>query len=144
MCLWTLIRLLTFSSFRFASSSQQQPLEHKWIVRILLQKMEYGLGWTTVLNYVDGVALDIHNANKSLSRLCASISDPEWVRRHKERREAQKKKLQDHQMYVMCYKSCCCPKCSSKRCSIFFSSSRHSIIFLCKNFLQETSYARKL
>jgi len=76
------------------------PLEHKWIVRILLQKLDIGLGWSSILGYVHPYALDIHNANKSLSRLCASISDPEWLRRRDARMNMQKRLIEDHQMQM--------------------------------------------
>lgn len=72
------------------------PLEHKWVVRILLQKLEIGIGWKSILKYYSQYADELYSANNSLKSLCATLSDPEWVRRRKEREENQKKAIHDH------------------------------------------------
>jgi hypothetical protein len=60
--------------------------------------MDIGLGWSSILGHVHEYALDIHSANKSLSRLCASLSDPEWIRRRAKRIQTQQRHIEDHQM----------------------------------------------
>ena len=54
-----LLILLTFFS---------QLLEHKWIVRIVLQKINFGIGWNTTLRYIadDDLALELHKNNKKI------------------------------------------------------------------------------
>jgi len=66
---------------------RMSPLEHKWIVRILLGKVELGVGHNQILNYLSPYAKDLYNANTSLKRVCATLSDKEWIRRRKERDE---------------------------------------------------------
>ena len=58
-----------------------QPLEHKWIVRILLQRLDIGLKHNSILKYYHPLAEDLYAANKSLQSLCTLLSDPEWVKR---------------------------------------------------------------
>jgi hypothetical protein len=38
------------------------PLEHKWLVRCLLQKMEFGLGWRALFSWYNPYAIEIWNA----------------------------------------------------------------------------------
>lgn len=83
------------------------PLEHKWIVRILLQKIEIGFGKVQIMGYISPYAKDLYSANNSLKRVCQTISDAEWVRRREERdaREAlerQQTKWYDDVIYWCC------------------------------------------
>jgi DNA ligase-4 len=49
------------------------PLEHKWLVRIMLNKMEMGLGWRTVLRWYRPDAVELWNAHNSLKAVCNKI-----------------------------------------------------------------------
>ena len=70
-------------------------MEHKWIVRIVLQQVEIGLGDSTILKYYSKYALDLWNANNSLKRLCTTLSDPEWLRQRKEQEELEKMNMDE-------------------------------------------------
>ena len=59
-------------------------MEHKWIVRILLQKMETGLGSDTIISSMHEWAEDIYSANKNIKTLCAILCDKEYIRQRKE------------------------------------------------------------
>ena len=51
---------------RKVMSKGLSPLEHKWLVRILLRKMEFGLGWRSLLTYYSPYAMEFWNAHNSL------------------------------------------------------------------------------
>lgn len=61
------------------------PMEHKWLVRILLHKVEVGVGSTSILQYYSPFAEELYNANNSLKRLCTTLSNPTWIEGRKER-----------------------------------------------------------
>jgi len=77
------------------------PLEHKWIVRILLNKVEIGIGHKTILKYLSPFADELYSANNSLKRVCATLSDPEWVRRRQERAAREALERQQDKWYVV-------------------------------------------
>ena len=62
------------------------PLEHKWLVRILLQKLEFGLGWRAVLGWYSPYSMELWNAHNSLKNLCDTLADPHYhdIRQHQE------------------------------------------------------------
>jgi len=72
------------------------PLEHKWIVRILLQKLEVGIGSESMLSYYHPWATDIYSANKNIRTLCATLCDPEFVRRKKEQLQREVDAVENH------------------------------------------------
>jgi len=72
------------------------PLEHKWVIRIVLQKLDIGLGYQSILTFYHPWAMDLYNSNKTLKTLCAKIADPEWVRRRQQRIEAQSLAIRTH------------------------------------------------
>lgn len=65
------------------------PREHKWLVRILLKKMEFGLGAKSILNYYSRFANQLYESHNSLKNLCEKLADPavhmaleeEWARK---------------------------------------------------------------
>ncbi|KAL7548623.1 hypothetical protein ACHAWF_011897 [Thalassiosira exigua] len=56
------------------------PVEHKFVVRILLQKIGVGINLSTVMNHVDPLWSGIHGSFNSLRDLCTRLSDPEYMR----------------------------------------------------------------
>ena len=84
------------------------PLEHKWLVRILLQKVEIGISHKSILGYLSPYADDLYSANNSLKRVCATLSDPEWVRRRKEREREEERARQQDKWCVSSYDGCLC------------------------------------
>jgi len=57
------------------------PLEHKWIVRLLLCKMELGFSYKVILNHYHPGAKELLASNNNLQTLCTNLSDPEYLRR---------------------------------------------------------------
>jgi ATP-dependent DNA ligase len=56
-----------------------QPIEHKWIVRILLQKMEIGFNFNSILDYYNPHAMKLYSAFNNMKELCKRLSDPKYV-----------------------------------------------------------------
>ena len=56
------------------------PVEHKWIVRLLLQNIQIGLNLRDILGYWHPGAVQLYNANNSLESVCTQLTDP--VYRH--------------------------------------------------------------
>ena len=63
----------------------QQPIEHKWVVRILLGKLEIGLGKDPIFKHWHPYAADTHSANNNIKILAQKLADPEWIRRREEK-----------------------------------------------------------
>lgn len=61
----------------------ENPLEHKWIVRIILQRLDFGFGSKTVLSRYYPVALDLYKMNNNLKSVCTTLCNPEWWKQHK-------------------------------------------------------------
>jgi DNA ligase N terminus len=49
-------------------------LEHKWMVRIILRKLQLGVGPTKLFNWYDPQAMDLWNARSTLKRLCRDLA----------------------------------------------------------------------
>lgn len=79
------------------------PLEHKWIVRIILQKVDIGVKYPTILGYISPYAKDLYAANNSLRRVCATIFDEEWIRARKEKDKQEALERQQDKWYVLVY-----------------------------------------
>ena len=62
-----------------------QPIEHKWVVRILLGKLEIGLGKDPIFKHWHPYAADTHSANNNIKILAQKLADPEWIRRREEK-----------------------------------------------------------
>jgi len=59
-------------------------LEHKWTVRILLQKMEIGFSYRTVLEqWQPKLAMDLYRMNNNLKSVCTTLCNPNWIKRHR-------------------------------------------------------------
>jgi len=72
------------------------PLEHKWIVRILLQRLEMGIGSESMLSYYHPWATDLYSANKNIRTLCSTLCDPNFVRRKKEQLRKEIDAVENH------------------------------------------------
>ena len=55
-------------------------MEHKYIVRILLQDTNIGINLKGILGFLSPHAVDIHNSANSLKELCTLLSDPDYVK----------------------------------------------------------------
>jgi len=60
------------------------PLEHKWIVRILLQKLELGVSSESILNYCHPFAQDLYSANKNIRALFAALCDSAYINKQEQ------------------------------------------------------------
>ena len=78
------------------SSRPPQPIEHKWIVRILLQRMDFGVGSDSIINYYHRFAEGLYSANKNLKTLCATLCDREFLKRKKELMAQERGALDNH------------------------------------------------
>ena len=56
------------------------PLEHKYVIRTLMQDMKVGVGLSEVLNHYSPLAMDLWHSFNNLKELCALLSDPDYVR----------------------------------------------------------------
>mmetsp|Transcript_7253 Transcript_7253/g.11900 ORF Transcript_7253/g.11900 Transcript_7253/m.11900 type:complete len:1401 (+) Transcript_7253:1066-5268(+) len=56
------------------------PLEHKWIVRLLLQHIHIGLNLRDILGYWHPHAMEMYNSNNKLESVCSRLSDPVYLR----------------------------------------------------------------
>lgn len=74
---------------------QMSPLEHKWIVRILLQRMDTGIGPDTLIDHYHEWATDIYDANKNLKKLCATLADPAYIRLRFQEKEKEESMIND-------------------------------------------------
>ena len=72
------------------------PLEHRWLVRIILNKCELGIGFESFATFLHKHAIRIYNSHRSLRFLCSAISDPIWLARYTKKCIAKNKILQEH------------------------------------------------
>lgn len=56
------------------------PLEQKWLVRILLQKLDIGIGSKTILHYWRKYALELYQGNNNLKDVCTLLCDPSYIK----------------------------------------------------------------
>ena len=77
-----------------------QPVEHKFIVRIILQHIHVGINLKEVLGYMNAHAMDIHYSSNSLKDLCSRLSDPEYVRLLKATVDKNTKEIMESNRYV--------------------------------------------
>ena len=56
------------------------PVEHKFVVRFLLQHVHIGINLRDVLGYMNPHAMEIHNAFNNLNDTCTRLCDPEYCR----------------------------------------------------------------
>ncbi|KAL3903017.1 MAG: hypothetical protein SGILL_010609, partial [Bacillariaceae sp.] len=60
------------------------PLEHKWLCRILLKKMEVSAGALSVFRWLSPYAPELWSAHNNLKRVCAILANPEYANRRRE------------------------------------------------------------
>jgi hypothetical protein len=72
---------------RTLRAKKLSALEHKWVVRILLQKMEIGFSSKSVLSrwIPGGLAIELYRMNNNLRSICTTISNPDWRQRREEK-----------------------------------------------------------
>lgn len=73
-----------------------QPIEHKWIVRILLQRMDFGVGSDSIIGFYHPFAEDLYSANKNLKTLCATLCDREFLKQRKRLMQQERNAVDDH------------------------------------------------
>lgn len=64
------LKSLRFRPDRTALSA----VEHKWLVRIILRKLQLGVGPTRLYSWYDPRAMDLWNARSTLKRLCRDLA----------------------------------------------------------------------
>eukprot|EP00804_Cyclotella_cryptica_P001192 CCRYP_017014-RA/>CCRYP_017014-RA protein AED:0.02 eAED:0.02 QI:1471/0.88/0.9/1/0.55/0.5/10/2775/629 len=60
-------------------SKNLSSVEHKWIVRILLQKVEMGINFNSILDYYNPHAKTLYSAFNNMKELCKRLSDPKYI-----------------------------------------------------------------
>jgi DNA ligase-4 len=53
------------------------PLEHKWLTRIIMGKMEFGLGYKPLLRWYHPLAITLWTSHNSLKAVCNKLCDAE-------------------------------------------------------------------
>jgi ATP-dependent DNA ligase len=66
------------------------PVEHKWLVRIILKKPEYGFGYTSLLKHLSPYAMELWSAHTSLKSLCDTLAYPQYERSRQQEEENEK------------------------------------------------------
>jgi DNA ligase-4 len=64
-------------------------LEHKWVVRILLQKVEIGFSYKTILEHWRPGAMQLYRMNNNLKSVCTTLCNPYWIQQEIQRQEEQ-------------------------------------------------------
>ena len=77
-------------------------------MRILLQKLELGVGPDSIINYYHPWANGLYSANKNIWTLCATLSDPEFIRMKREELERYSNQIESNnrwatQQICICY-----------------------------------------
>lgn len=78
-------------------------MEHKWIVRILLQRMDIGMNFNSILDYYDPHAKKLYSAFNNMKELCKRLSDPKYVSLLKMTRDQNARDIIDQNRYVSWY-----------------------------------------
>jgi DNA ligase-4 len=81
---------------RKCMSKGLSPLEHKWLVRIMLKKLEFGIGWRSLLSWYSPYAMQLWNAHNSLKNLCDTLADPNYTLARQAEEEYQRQKQKQH------------------------------------------------
>ncbi|KAL7541228.1 hypothetical protein ACHAXR_012211 [Thalassiosira sp. AJA248-18] len=76
------------------------PVEHKFIVRILLQHIHVGINLRDTMNYISPHASEIFNSFNSLKDVCTRLSDPEYVRLLKATVEKSTKEIMENNRQI--------------------------------------------
>jgi DNA ligase-4 len=67
------------------------PLEHKWLVRIIMKKPEFGLRSNVILRMWSPYAIELYSAHNSLKSLCDKLANPEYEESRKKQEELERK-----------------------------------------------------
>eukprot|EP00978_Attheya_sp_CCMP212_P029441 scaffold104590_cov61-Attheya_sp.AAC.1 len=94
------------STERRSTSKKKTPSIKQKRIRWVEKLIQLGLGYKSILKYCSPYSLELYSANNNLRKVCATISDPEWVRRREARGEYYRKLLQDQN------------RCSAERASL--------------------------
>ena len=78
-CIKNHAAILHISSCAHVKPPYTQSVEHKWIVRILLQKIEIGINFNSILDYYNPHAKKLYGAFNNMKELCRRLSDPKYV-----------------------------------------------------------------
>ena len=66
------------------------PLEHKWLVRIILRDMQLGMGMKSIVEWYGAkYGMELYSSHNSLKNLCTTLADPEYfkIRYREEQKE---------------------------------------------------------
>ncbi|CAJ1953471.1 unnamed protein product [Cylindrotheca closterium] len=72
-------------------SKKLSPLEHKWLVRIIMKKPEFGMRSMTILKFYSRYAPEIMGTHNSLLSLCNKLANPEYEKNRRQKEEEEKK-----------------------------------------------------
>ena len=64
------------------------PVEQKWIVRMLMGKMDIHLNHESILRYLHPDMINMYSAVQNLEVVCAQLADREYMRRRKLKKKA--------------------------------------------------------
>eukprot|EP00980_Cylindrotheca_fusiformis_P025864 scaffold14741_cov135-Cylindrotheca_fusiformis.AAC.14 len=67
------------------------PVEHKWLVRIIMKKPEFGLRSNTIMRMWSPYAIELFSAHNSLKSLCDKLANPEYEESRRRQEELEKK-----------------------------------------------------
>ncbi|KAL3943081.1 MAG: hypothetical protein SGBAC_002814 [Bacillariaceae sp.] len=96
------------------------PLEHKWLVRIIMKKPEFGMRSATILKFYSPYAPEIMGTHNSLLSLCNKLANPEYEKTRRQKEEEEKRANQgfssrwDPQTQPIALRSMLSPMLSSK------------------------------
>jgi len=70
--------------------------------------MDFGISWNPILRFIykEDMALELHNSNKNLKKLCACLADSEYMERHMAKKQALEEKLllfRNNMLRMPCY-----------------------------------------
>lgn len=84
-------------------------MEHKWIVRILLQKIEIGVGYRSIFGYFSPHAQELYDTFNNLKELCKRLSDPKYNELFRITKEQKTKEMLDFNRCVFFWFCLCLP-----------------------------------
>lgn len=68
------------------------PLEHKWLVRIILDNIKIGIGWESILSWYSKHAMELYSAHNNLKSVCNKLCNPAYIQqREREKKEAEER-----------------------------------------------------
>lgn len=61
------------------TKGELSPMEHKWLIRIMLGKLQLGLGWMRIFNWYHPSATAIWSSHNSLKGVCNILCHPDFI-----------------------------------------------------------------